>query len=453
MKHYQIVSELEKTPGTKDKEQVLLKAFMSGNREFFLGARLAYDPLITFGVKAVPAIADEDLTDEPGTFSFSDFIVLTNKLRKRELTGHAAKQAIDDAALSCHGPSWNLFYRRVLRKDLQCGCTDTLINKVLKKLSDPEAENLIIPLFECQLAHDGEKDVHKSKVKGKKLLDSKWDGMRLLTVLDKELGTIRQYSRNGIENTNFQNITDVLLPLLESFPASVVLDGEVISENFQKLMTQANRKENVDTSDSKLVLFDIIPLNDFRKGICKISQLDRHTILSELEINGLSKMTNGLVCVEPKLLVDLDTEEGKVAFNEFSKNCLEKGLEGIMVKDPDAPYECKRSTAWLKIKPYITVDLVLVGMEEGKTDSKYVGMLGAMIFEGEDRGCKIRVNVGSGITDEQRIDFWNNQEKILGSIGEIKADCLTLERGSDVYSLRFPRFLRFRDIAPGEGKI
>jgi DNA ligase-1 len=134
---------------------------------------------------------------------------------------------------------------------------------------------------------------------------------------------------------------------------------------------------------------------------------------------------------------------------QFNIETLAAGYEGIMIKDPDAPYETKRTSAWLKIKPVITVDLVIIGMEEGT--GKYAGMLGALVCEGEDAGKKIRTNVGSGITDEQRKEMWEKREELIGEIVEIKADTITKDRTDDeFFSLRFPRFERFRGINRGE---
>lgn len=70
-----------------------------------------------------------------------------------------------------------------------------------------------------------------------------------------------------------------------------------------------------------------------------------------------------------------------------------------------------------------------------------------------DRSClkKIRVNVGSGFTDDQRNEFWTDREDLVGQIIEIRADAATRNQDSeDVYSLRFPRFLRFRGFKAGE---
>jgi DNA ligase-1 len=120
-----------------------------------------------------------------------------------------------------------------------------------------------------------------------------------------------------------------------------------------------------------------------------------------------------------------------------------------MIKDPNAMYECKRSTSWLKVKPFIEVSLTVVGIEEGTGRNE--GKLGALICEGEDDGKKIVVNVGSGFTDDQRADYWTGKESMVGQIVEVRADAATISQDSaDTYSLRFPRFLRFRGFAKGE---
>jgi DNA ligase-1 len=120
-----------------------------------------------------------------------------------------------------------------------------------------------------------------------------------------------------------------------------------------------------------------------------------------------------------------------------------------MIKDLEAVYECKRSVSWLKQKPFIEVSLKIVGTEEGT--GKNQGRLGAIICEGEDDGKTISVNVGSGFTDDQRTEFWMGKEDIIGQIVEIRADAATINQDStETWSLRFPRFLRFRGFRAGE---
>lgn len=144
-------------------------------------------------------------------------------------------------------------------------------------------------------------------------------------------------------------------------------------------------------------------------------------------------------------VVDLDTEEGQKLFAMYNKSAIENGYEGIMIKDLDAHYECKRTVSWLKLKPFIEVSLTVVETEEGT--GKNVGRMGALVCEGVDDGRQIRVNVGSGFTDRQREDFWNCRAD--GHVVEVRADAITQNQDGS-YSLRFPRFVKFRGFAKNE---
>jgi DNA ligase-1 len=120
-----------------------------------------------------------------------------------------------------------------------------------------------------------------------------------------------------------------------------------------------------------------------------------------------------------------------------------------MIKSPDAPYECKRTVSWLKIKPFIEVSLSVITVEEGT--GKNEGRMGAVLFGGMDDGRQIEVSVGSGWSDQDRDEIWAARNEILGQVGEIRADALTLSQNSNnVYSMRFPRFKSWRGFQPGE---
>jgi DNA ligase-1 len=66
-----------------------------------------------------------------------------------------------------------------------------------------------------------------------------------------------------------------------------------------------------------------------------------------------------------------------------------------------------------------------------------------------DDGRSILVNVGSGFTDDQREEIWRDQVSVVGQVVEVRADAIT-QNQDGTYSLRFPRFLRFRGFAKGE---
>jgi DNA ligase-1 len=133
-------------------------------------------------------------------------------------------------------------------------------------------------------------------------------------------------------------------------------------------------------------------------------------------------------------------------FKQYNKEAIDAGFEGIMIKDVNAVYETKRSVSWLKQKPFIEVSLTIVGVEPGT--GKNEGKMGAVICEGDDDGKFIRVNVGSGWSDDQRAEI---NDEVIGQVLEVRADAITRSQDSeDVYSLRFPRALRFRGFKTGE---
>jgi DNA ligase-1 len=294
------------------------------------------------------------------------------------------------------------------------------------------------------LAHDGAN--HEKKITGVKLLEPKLDGVRCITVVNYDARNVVQYTRNGKVLENFSHIADSLLANIDDLGRSYVLDGEVVSKSFQDLMKQVHRKDDVQAQDARLMLFDILPLSEFQKGRSVMGQRRRTNLLKTLK-PAFDKC--GHIDIIPQKEVDLDGYVGELEFKQFNKDAIEQGFEGIMIKDPNASYECKRSTSWLKMKPFIEVSLTVVDVEEGTGRNE--GKLGAIICEGTDDGKSIRVNVGSGFTDSDREEFWAGKDDLLGQVVEVRADAATRSQDSeDTYSLRFPRFLRFRGFKQGE---
>ena len=256
-----------------------------------------------------------------------------------------------------------------------------------------------------------------------------------------------QFSRNGKELVNFPHIKEQISTVFKKInpTGAMVLDGEVMSSSFQDLMKQVHRKENVEAGDAVLNLFDMLTLDEFEAGFCPMKQQDRSLALYAWHSLYPQDLPN--VSIVGQELVNLDTDKGQKRFKEINQAAIDGGYEGIMIKDPEAPYECKRTANWLKLKPFIEVSLTVIGVEEGT--GRNVGRLGALICEGEDDGKTICVNVGSGFTDANRDDFWNSRDTVKGKVVEIRADAVTQNQDGS-YSLRFPRFLNFRGFADGE---
>jgi DNA ligase 1 len=432
---WNVIQELEADNSRLVKEEIVKREAVAGNDEFFAGCRLALDAMTTFGVKQV-----DTKTGDGRGLSWNAFKQLAEALATRQLTGHAAQTAVAHAKMNATEEQWNLWYRRILIKDLRCGTSEKTINKVVEK----KYKDYAIPVFSCQLAHDSAN--HESKVAGEKLIEVKLDGVRVISIVYPS-GHVDQYSRNGKELVNFPHIKEQLAKHAKWFAEPVVLDGEIMSASFQDLMKMVHRKSDVQSDDAVLNLFDIITLREFQAGVGKYRQIDRSVSLAAWYNQCVDHMPNVTIVGQER--VDLRTPGGQARFRQINQEAVAGGYEGIMIKDLEAVYECKRSVAWLKLKPFIEVSLTVIAVEEGT--GRNLGKLGALICEGEDDGKRIKVNVGSGFTDVHRDTYWTARSELPGQIVEVRADAATKSQDSEeTWSLRFPRFLRFRGFEPGE---
>jgi len=431
---YYVIRDLEDHNLRTNKEQIILAQAEAGNDEFFHGCRLALDSTVTFGIKQVP---ERSGPDGPGVDWDSFTLVLTGFVN-RSITGNLARDTVNELMSNCTNSQWNDWYRRILIKDLRCGTSEKTINKVVEK----KYADYAIPVFGCQLAHDSAN--HESKVTGKKFIEVKLDGVRVIIIVHPD-GRVNMFSRNGKEFVNFPHITEQFAAIADTLLEPWVFDGEIMSSSFQDLMKQVHRKSDVQAEDAVLHLFDCIPLVHFERGIWNATQEFRSNHLAEFMNHHQDVLPN--VTMVGQELVDLDSEAGQSKYKEINALAIEGGYEGIMIKDPSAPYECKRSHAWLKLKPFIEVSLEVQGVEEGTGRNE--GRLGALICSGDDGGRFIQVNCGSGFTDNDRTDYWTNRNTLFGAVVEVRADAIT-QNQDGTYSLRFPRFLRFRGFEAGE---
>lgn len=441
------IHKLNESDSRLHKEDVIKQALEacvlgSVNAQRFLGlVKACYNPYVTFGVRQIPDTVGVVGAENP----WDDFNILLKELAQRGLTGNKAHTAIEEMAYRFDSDEWNNFCAPVIRRDLRCGISDKTINKICKK-TDYE-----IPIFGCQLATNSE---GRPEMKGTKRLEPKLDGVRvLLVVIYNDAGECITtcYSRNGKVFENFTHIEDQVrnnfVKLVRTiknrygsdFTKGFVMDGEVIGNTFQELMRQARRKENAQAEDSVFNVFDILGLDDFRRGFWN-AQLEKRIEILEGMRSVIDTMPN--VELLPHIMVDLDTAAGRDQLNRYAKDQVNLGFEGIMIKDTNSPYECKRNTFWMKWKPTITVDLTVIGLEEGTGRNQ--GRLGALVCQGVDDGKEISVNVGSGFSDEDRDSYWANSNLVVGRTAEILCDVIT-QNQDGTYSLRFPRFVRFRD--------
>jgi len=426
MSPWKVIQELEADNSRLKKESIVKRESDAENIRFFNGIGAALDGFRTFGVQKVP-VSKKDGTGITQT-EFDDVV---RQLEDRTLTGNAMKDVIQELCDRSKMEQWNDWYRRILIKDLRCGMTHKTVNKF---------STMKVPVFDCMLATDSAK--HEKKMVGEMIIEPKLDGVRVIVICDVDKDEVKLFSRNGKELSNFPEINQQFDDALDQMSESMVFDGEVMSDDFQTLMREIHRKGGAKTQDAKLNLFDCMPLEDFMAGGCNGDIMTRKTMLEKFEFGPNINLVE-------YVKMNLSEPDGQKQFADYNKLCIDRGFEGIMVKPITGIYECRRSALWLKVKPFIEVSLTVVDVEEGT--GRNVGKLGALIVEGKDDDKFIKTNVGSGLTDADRESFWNAKDKLIGQIVEVRADAITQNQDTkDTWSLRFPRFLRFRGFNIGE---
>lgn len=459
----QYVTKIASTTKRKEKEEYLKEALNDPEGvvlfKYFLAA---LNPYKMYNVKNYNTFDQETIDNFGNDWEGwnqqvweEEFFDLLDKLHSGEISGSAARESIESFRIACRPKEWNILYAPILGKDYRCGIGIRSINKILKETPVPHAAQYIIPKFECQLAHTSD------KLPPHFLADYKLDGARFLVMVDKDEQKVLCYSRGGELKEQYIHIIKEFLAVSKTLQYSYVFDGELISTKFTDVMKTFNRKydmNNIDMEDpnwkkalneTKMMVFDIIPLKDFQNGYCSIPLIDRDRILQEV-----FDQTQLRTCpfIEKVDKIEFVLPKDETSFQEFKRIAVERGYEGIMIKDINGHYECDRSTSWIKYKPFITLDLKITSLKEGT--GKYVGKLGAIECQGfdDDNQVDINVEVGSGLSDKLRNEMWKNQEQYIGMIAEIKADSVSVNEKGE-HSLRFPRFSKFRILDKQGNKL
>jgi DNA ligase-1 len=368
----------------------------------------AYHPDYIYHLKFVSVGMDN--LGEPSEAMFE----LLDKIIYGTYKGKKARERVHSFA-SANGDLIKL----ICNKDLNCGVTAKTFNKVF-----PDS----IPMFEVQLA----KEVPLKEVKYPVLAQIKYDGVRIIAKVEERICTFK--TRNG----KIVHLPE-LAAQIEDMPFdNYILDGELVlagglQEDRTKISGMVNSAMHggrVDESDMVLYCFDTMPLSNFDAAHCDDIYEDRFTVLRSILASTMS----------PQLeLAPTNEIHNAEAATLLYEGALAMGYEGLVLKYPNHKYTFKRSKDWIKIKEVKHADLRVVDIQEGT--GKYEGMIGALVCVGEVEGKRIRVSVGSGLSDIQRgmddIEFIQETVEVL--YNSVIKDSITNE-----WSLFLPRFVQVR---------
>ena len=293
-----------------------------------------------------------------------------------------------------------------------------------------------IPVFDVQLAFPYEKKISGYKEDTTFVVTQKLDGFRAVVEVNNGK-VISIKTRKGKTIDGLTELSNDIEANINSSLGHFVFDGELLLEDPENKWTSGERFQRTGqmiSTDGECVgmgfhIFDALPFNEFQGGVSKENYITRRKNYLETFVSGK------LVRTVPVL--GTSDIKGIPAWSDYA---TERGFEGVMLNDPNAKYETKRTKGLLKVKKMHTADLQVVGFEEA-IDGKNRGSLKSLIIQLDENNT---FNVSSGLTEEQREDIWNNPEKYLGKIVEIKYfEETTNQQGGR--SLRFPVILGFRD--------
>ena len=416
MKVSSILEQIASTRGTNAKTDILKSH--ADNDTLKTALKMGLDNFTPFNVVNVPKVKSRLEHPLAEDASWKEFFVVLDECASRAVTGNAAI----DRVLTCFSSVCQedeFWMRKILKKKLSIGASTKTVNKVFPGL---------IPTFEVSLAQQFE--LKRIKDMESVYVEPKLDGIRCFAIVEN--GEAKLFARSGKLISNFDSTIGVALGEL----GDGCYDGELMGEDFVALMRQAYRKDNAEIDDAYLTLFDYLSLEEWKSGDVDHTTKERYTVLKRKvgSLNLRELVTNP---GEPLYLNVVERHEVPANLEDIMTlhhTFVQDGYEGAMVKTIDAPYRFGRSYDVMKVKEFHDVDLPIIGLEEGT--GRHAGRLGAVKIDFNG----VIVKVGSGFSDEQREQVWNDQAGFMGRIIEVHYQEVTPDG-----SLRFPTFVCFRN--------
>ena len=319
------------------------------------------------------------------------------------------------------------FYTSIITKSARLGCDIKSVNKAFGKE--------FIPQWEVQQSYN----IEKSPLKENEWfsLSQKLNGVRG-TYFEKKL-----ISRQGKEFVGLEHIIGDITLLFPN-PENWVLDGELVRKNSEGLSDNENfrigtgilSQDDADKSSIQLVVFDVMPKEEFVIGESSLTYKERMVILNSLAEKALQLELHHISMVDI-----LYTGSDATMIDLYLDKMVSEDKEGLML-NRDSKYYRKRHNGILKVKRFYTIDLKVIEVEEGS--GRLTGKLGSFVVDYKGN----TLNVGSGMSDEQREEFWRNRETLPGRVIEVKYKEESSDKKTGLNSLQFPIFISLRE----EGK-
>ena len=371
-----------------------------------------YNPYKQYHVTSKTCIKNANLVAVGST---TPLLELLDILSSRKATGHDAIRLVNRFAQA--NVDWDLIYK-IIDKDLGIRAGDKVINKAVPGL---------IPTFKVTLAkeYEGKCDWKDSWYASRKL-----DGVRCLARVDVN-GVCTLYSRTGKEFTTLNKVKEAIEAtgiINVTFDGEICLVDEHGNEDFQGIMKQLRKKDHQIQNPAYMV-FDMLTNKEFDNTKGDKILTDRlHTLRSWL--GGRNIDLNILRYTDQSIIA------GDKHLETWIKLAADNNWEGVMLRK-DVGYEGKRTKNLVKVKKFHDAEYKVVDVDfddhevvrDGRSET--IKMLAQVWIEHKGH----RVKVGSGFTQDQRIQYMT--DNIVGKLITVQYFEETHNDKGGI-SLRFP---------------
>jgi len=311
-------------------------------------------------------------------------------------------------------------FKNILDNKLRLGIGATDVNKLCKNLS--------IEQFEVMFALQWDKA--KPNWREPHYIQPKIDGMRNIGIKDPSMNF---FTRTGKDITSleiFQNEFNTKAKY------NFVTDGEI--ENGTLEETGIIRRKDEQVEDAIYTLFGIYDINQWMSK----KHTDTYDIVLKRAQDFVASANIPNLRVIPTYLIEATSEEEFHAkIQEYTNIFIEQGYEGSVLKTMHHVYNpsagTRRSPDWIKVKPHVDADGIIIGIEEG--EGLHVGMVGRFIVNWP--GGTFDVAPGK-LSHNTRKHIWENPDLYLKQKIEFRYQLLS------IYGV--PRHAFARRIRSGE---
>jgi len=425
---FSIFEQLASDNSRLAKEAILIKNKNNATlqRVFYL----ALDPFVQFYIRKIPSY-----DTKPGNlFSLEEALDNLIVLSDRVATGHSAINHLQFILGSVSKEDAKII-ERIIAKDMRCGVSEATVNKIWPKA---------ISTYPVMLASGYDQKL-VDKIPFPAYVQLKLDGMRFNAIVKGN--TVEFRSRNGKElNIPNPSFAIPFIKMAEHYKADMVFDGELLIADFAGKPVNRQTGNGIlsksikgtmsetEADNVRATLWDAIPFESFTEGIDREPYNVRLAKLNNAISHVNAQYTQFRHYISSVWNIEVnDIYNAQKIFEKF----LSEGQEGTILKSKTGIWEDKRSKEQIKFKGELECELKVVDWEEGT--GKNVGRLGALVCESSDG--VIRVNVGSGYSDEQRDEY---TKKVIGKIVTVKYNARIKDK-SGVESLFLPVFIELRE--------